>query len=185
MVAGLDQRIRAIKDTVDVLRDESEGRKPALPLQGLSWINARAFLEVQGMRFPSEAEWEYACRAGSTAAFSFGAKGSKAGPYVWHKGNSAGKFQAVGKKLSNAFGLRDMHGNVMEFCEDAWHSSYAGAPKSGQSAWLDAKVQKRVVRGGGAKQALQRCRSSSRLGVLPSKVHPGVGLRAAISLTGA
>ena len=94
-------------------------------------------------RLPSEAEWEYACRAGT--------KGDYAGDLekmAWYYDNSGGQTHPVGQKEPNAFGLYDMYGNVWEWCEDVWHDNYKDAPVDG-TAWTDGGNQNvRVVRGG-------------------------------------
>ncbi len=110
------------------------------------------------IRLPSEAEWEYACRAGTTTAFSFGDNTAELGDYSWYKKNSKGEDPPVGKKKANPWGLYDMHGYVSEWCLDEAHSSYAFAPIDG-SAWADAKRSKRVIRGGSFADEpdVQRC----------------------------
>jgi formylglycine-generating enzyme required for sulfatase activity len=113
------------------------------------------------IRLPSEAEWEYACRAGTTSAYSFGDKIADLGEYAWHRGNSKGKDPPVGDKKPNPWGLHEMHGYVAEWCLDTAHPNYKGAPADG-SAWLDAKVTEktqRVIRGGSFADEpdVQRC----------------------------
>src|SRR5207302_1498372 len=89
------------------------------------------------------AEWEYACRAGTTGDYA-----GDLNSMAWYKANSGNKTHPVATKLPNAFGLFDMHGNVWEWCQDWFHDSYNGAPTDG-SAWPSAGEQKeRVLRGG-------------------------------------
>lgn len=121
-----------------------------LPVEQVSWDDAQAFVDKLNQlhdsyfyRLPSEAEWEYACRAGSTGDYA-----DALDSMAWYSDNSGGTTHEVGTKQANAFGLYDMHGNVWEWCEDWYHSSYNGAPLDG-SAWLNGGEQKyRVLRGG-------------------------------------
>lgn len=110
-------------------------------------------------RLPSEAEWEYACRAGTTTAFSFDDDPGQLADYAWFKGNSDRSTQSVGKKQPNAWGLYDMHGNVWEWCQD-WKSDYSSGsvtnpvgPPSGST---------HVYRGGSWRSKIRSCRSSDR-----------------------
>ena len=94
-------------------------------------------------RLPSEAEWEYACRAGTTGDYA-----GDLNSMAWNKDNSDGKLHPVGQKQPNAWGLYDMHGNVSEYVMDDYHRDYNGAPPDG-SAWLGGgDANKRIFRGG-------------------------------------
>ena len=133
------------------------------PVECVPWYDCQEFLKKlnanppksplnQGgqrgvFRLPSEAEWEYACRAGSETIWHFGNDPARLGKYAWRSNNSGDKTHAVGQKQPNAFGLYDMHGNVWECCADTWHESYTGAPTDG-SAWERGDAVWHVLRGG-------------------------------------
>jgi formylglycine-generating enzyme required for sulfatase activity len=120
------------------------------PVEQVSWDDAQNFINKlnesnDGFRYrlPSEAEWEYACRAGTTGDYA-----GTLSEMAWYSDNSGSKTHAVGGKQPNAWGLADMHGNVWEWCQDWYHQTYQGAPPDG-SAWLSGEEQKyRVMRGG-------------------------------------
>jgi formylglycine-generating enzyme required for sulfatase activity len=113
------------------------------------------------VRLPAEAEWEYACRAGTTTAYGFGDSADDLKDYAWFKANSKGEDPPVGKKKPNAWGLYDLHGYVWEWCQDAWHDSYEGAPADG-SAWEEKDAKERVVRGGSWADEAPSLRSAFR-----------------------
>jgi formylglycine-generating enzyme required for sulfatase activity len=139
-----------------------------LPVEDVSWDDVQEFIkklnEKEGTnkyRLPSEAEWEYACRAGTTTRYSFGDSESKLGEYAWYFDNSNDKMHPVGQKKHNSWGLYDMHGNVWEWVQDRWHDNYDGAPADG-SAWKSGNDARWVIRGGGLNYFARCCRSASR-----------------------
>jgi formylglycine-generating enzyme required for sulfatase activity len=140
------------------------------PVESVSWDDAQDFIETlstytnMSFRLPSEAEWEYACRAGMTARFYWGddLDYTQIGNHAWYAGNANWQTQDFGQKLPNAWGLYDMSGNVLEWCEDDWHESYAGAPADG-TAWVDSpRPEIRVARGGSWNGVGSACRSAYR-----------------------
>ena len=160
------------------------------PAYFISWNDCQDFIDVlnqlgqRTFRLPSEAEWEYACRAKTKTSYYFGNSEScgqdcedcRAGvlpgnrsDYMWYCGNNnilgSPGFGAkeVGRKLPNSFGLFDMHGNVYERCQDTWHVNYQSAPSDG-SAWesLPGSAIGRVIRGGSWDNKARYCRSTVR-----------------------
>ncbi len=172
----------------DVLDD------PNSPAVNVSWNDARAFITelngLTGMRFhlPSEAQWEYACRAGTATRFYWGDDPdyTVGNAYCWWRPNTYDVGEEyehlVGLKLPNAFGLYDMSGNVKEWCEDDWLQDYDRAPADG-SPWVDTvRSRYRVVRGGGwGSIPYQGCRSANRFAAEPT-FSSNIGLRLARSL---
>jgi formylglycine-generating enzyme required for sulfatase activity len=139
-----------------------------LPVEQVTWDDVQAFIwklnEKEGTnkyRLPSDAEWEYACRAGTTTKYSFGDDESKLGDYAWYCDNSSGKTHPVGTKKPNPYGLYDMHGNVWEWVQDCWHDDYGGAPTDG-GVWEGGDSSTRVIRGGGWNNTAEVLRSAHR-----------------------
>ncbi len=148
------------------------------PVTHVSWNDARAFCEWAGLQLPSEAMWEYACRAGTTTEYWSGNETADLARVGWFKENSAGQLQQVGQKSANAFGLHDVHGNVWEWCQDNFHGDYQGAPTDCR-AWEEGGSPHRVVRGGSFGVDAGRCRSAFRNGGLPSARRDYLGFRPA------
>ncbi|HOF41553.1 MAG TPA: formylglycine-generating enzyme family protein [Candidatus Hydrogenedentes bacterium] len=152
--------------------DTPEG--PDYPVAWVMWDDAQEFiarLNTMGIgtfRLPTEAEWEYACRAGSGTLWHFGDDEAMLTHYAWYMDNNAtGGTKPVGQKLPNPLGLYDMHGNVIEWVQDMWHEDYTGAPTDG-SAWEEEPANptyvSRVTRGGSYSDFPHFCRSAFRLG---------------------
>ncbi len=167
--------------------DNSWGRSDR-PVINVSWDDAKQYaawlsrITGKEYRLPSEAEWEYAARAGTQTRFSFGDDDSQLGQYAWYFGNSDRKTQPAGRKAANAFGLQDVHGNVFEWVEDPWHDDYQGAPSDG-SVWLnDGIPTRRVVRGGSWYYDSKHLRSASRAGPPANLKDGNVGFRLARAL---
>ena len=160
------------------------------PVVNVSWDDAQAFCQWLSKKsgktvvLPTEAQWEYACRAGSNTRFSFGDKEEDLGDYAWHDGNSKDKTakftHPVGQKKANAWGLYDMHGNVWEWCANVY-GVYAGAgadpagPKEGKL---------RVVRGGSWDTDPKFCRSAFRNWIDPVNRRDIYGFRVAVVSAG-
>jgi len=137
------------------------------PVVCVSWNDAVAYCKWlsqktgESYRLPTEAEWEYACRAGTTTMWSFGDDEKELEKYAWYGENSEGKTHPVGEKLPNPWGLHDMHGNVWEWCEDDWVDSYEKTPRDG-TAHQDKSSSRKVLRGGSWNSYSHRTRSSYR-----------------------
>ena len=158
----------------------SEFEGPNLPVENVSWEDCQEFIarlsaEDEGTFWlPTEAEWEYACRAGSRTSFCSGDSDSGLGEYAWYGENSAGSTHPVGQKRANAWGLHDMHGNVREWCED-WEESYPSGPvrnPTGPSRGWD-----RVLRGGSWNHSARHCRSAARDDNTPNFRYSNLGFR--------
>ena len=146
---------------------ERRFNQPRQPVVGVSWEDAQSYAEWAGLRLPSEAEWEYGCRAGSNSRFYSGETEEELARVGWYEANSGGQAHAVGEKEPNSFGIYDLHGNVWEWTEDDWHGSYHGAPDDGHP-WIDVpRVSGRVLRGGGWGDDARGCRSAVRNFVTP------------------
>jgi len=163
------------------------------PVSEVNWFDAMEFCRRLRQRtgrnytLPSEAQWEYACRAGTITPFHFGATISpQLASYDSSKayaespaGAARSEPSRVASYPANAWGLHDMHGNVWEWCLDHWHPTYQGAPEDG-SAWNDAQAQEnpyRLLRGGSWYNDPRGCRSASRGDAHPDSVFDSLGFR--------
>lgn len=143
----------------------SEFKGRSNPVEKVSWDDAKRFIQrlnkkegTTKYRLPSEAQWEYAARAGSSSTYSFGDDKGNLGAYAWFSDNSGKRTHPVGEKRANKWGLHDMHGNVWEWVEDAWHDNYRGAPTNGR-VWSGGDTRYRVLRGGSWDDVAFLCRS--------------------------
>jgi formylglycine-generating enzyme required for sulfatase activity len=149
-----------------------------LPIEGVSWNEARQWCARAGLRLPTEAEWEYACRAGTSSRYSFGDDEAELENHGWFRGNSGDRTQDVATLKSNAWGLYDMHGNAREWIEDFYFEEDASVPAEG-SAKLSGPSSFRVLRGGGFSGHARWNRSASRVRFDPDMRHPDVSFRPA------
>jgi formylglycine-generating enzyme required for sulfatase activity len=161
------------------------------PVENVSWEEAVEFCERLSAipaekaagrvyRLPTEAEWEYACRAGSRTAFSFGESDKSLGDYAWWEENSDGTTHPVGGKKANAWGLNDMHGNVWEWCSD-WYGGYPQGAVTDPAGPAGGSL--RVIRGGCGGNTARYCRSADRWSG-PSDRGSNLGFRLALSPSG-
>ena len=162
------------------------------PVEKVSWFDAMEFCERLSQktgrkyRLPTEAEWEYACRAGTTTPFHFGEtitdKLANLNAVSTYGESKAGKYRGKTTRVNefnhaNAFGLSDMHGNVWEWCLDFWHDDYSEAPRDG-SVWLTGGNENyRIVRGGSWHGSPQGCRCARRDGLSPDGADDNLGFR--------
>ncbi|MBW4492825.1 MAG: SUMF1/EgtB/PvdO family nonheme iron enzyme [Oscillatoria princeps RMCB-10] len=184
------------KVNLDLNPDPSRFKGANRPVENVSWDDAMEFCARlskktgRDYRLPSEAEWEYACRAGTTTPFHFGETfttdlANYNGNYTYASGPK-GKYRQettpVGSFPPNAFGLYDMHGNVWEWCADPWHDNYAGAPSDG-SVWNSGGNKDRRMRRGGSWVGDPRhCPAANRDGYEPEIRNGYIGFRAVVSL---
>jgi formylglycine-generating enzyme required for sulfatase activity len=169
----------------------SKWQGPRNSVEMVTWADAREFCaratrdlrkrkligDDETIRLPSEAEWEYACRAGTTTAWTFGDKVEELGDYSWYKKNAPGNDPPVGVKKANPWGLCDMHGYVAEWVLDTVHNNYQGAPVDG-SAWTDEKAtEQRITRGGSFADEPAVQRSAARQFVSGTEKNDKIGFR--------
>lgn len=179
---------KVMDDKVTDAQKQKNWRKPGYavpedsPVLQITWNDAAAYCqwlsshEKKTCRLPTEAEWEYACRAGTTTQYSFGDDHNELPKYGWHTRNSGNKSHPVARLLANDFGLFDVHGNVVEWCGD-WYDEkwYAKSPPNDPTGPITGTT--RVVRGGDWLFTASNCRSAYRLHALPTLRTPLLGFR--------
>jgi formylglycine-generating enzyme required for sulfatase activity len=187
-----------------VIGNPSKFKNPKQPVERVRWVeaalycNARSTLEglepcynedtyvcnfkATGYRLPTEAEWEYACRANSGGDYAFGTDGRRLSDYAWFRDNSGERTHPVGAKKPNAWGLFDMYGNVGEWCQDVYDGHYYQSSPGSNPCGPPAGA-KRALRGGTWSSSLEKCRSSTRTGEEPGSfadacfARPDIGFR--------
>ena len=158
------------------------------PVEMVSWDNAVSFCKKlselpdekaagREYRLPTEAEWEYACRAGSTTSYGFGDTAESLGEYAWFKENAGNETHPVGEKKPNRWGLYDMHGDVWEWCQDVYEPYPSGAVTDPQGPNSGSY---RVIRGGGWNLGAAVCRSAFRITFVPADRANYLGFRVAL-----
>ncbi len=158
--------------------------EPKSPVVNVSWEDCRQFCDMLNAKphaagkfqLPTEAQWEYACRAGSTTSYCFGSEESRLGDFAWYAANAQLQAHSIGTKLPNVWGLYDMHGNVWQWCLD-WYDRgyYANSPKDDPMG--PATGPGRVFRGGGWDYPAASCRSAYRSEAEPDCRNYDLGLR--------
>jgi formylglycine-generating enzyme required for sulfatase activity len=157
------------------------------PVDYVSWDDAKAFCKMlmeqtkQSVRLPTEAEWEFACRAGTTSTYYSGNTEADLARVAWYSGNSKSTTHPVGQKEPNAFGLYDMHGNVWQWCEDWYAEDYYGnAPAENPDG--PAHGADRVLRGGSWDLSPVYCPSGYRGRFGPDFHYHSIGFRVVVSV---
>ena len=159
-----------------------------LPVESVSWDDATEYCrtlsvsENRTYRLPTEAEWEYACRAGATATYVFGDDPSKLGAYAWFDENADDRSHDVGQKHSNPFGLYDIHGNVFEWCADGGYARDDDATFPTADSTGPAGGDFRAVRGGGYDTPASGCRAANRVTINADDRFLNLGFRVALDV---
>jgi formylglycine-generating enzyme required for sulfatase activity len=185
-------KYKVTQDQWDALMgsNSSAFRGPKYPVNAVSWDNCQAFIKKlndkfrpQGGKFhlPTEAQWEYACRAGSTTQWSFGDDVSKLGDYAWYQGNAEEAIHPLGLKKPNAWGLYDIHGDLWEWCADTYDRRYYSVSPTDDPVG-PSTAGYRVLRGGSWNVGPEYARSARRSWLGPDVGSFLHGFRLAMSL---
>ena len=165
----------------------SSYRHPQRPVDQVTWLEAQSFVSrlnrLEGTslyRLPTEAEWEYAARAGTTTKWSFGDDPSLLSRFAWSGQHGDIGTQLVGGRAPNPWGLYDMYGNVWEWVQDCWHDNYEGAPNQA-TVWNGGDCSLRMLRGGAWNSPANSTRSATRGSYSPQMNDPADGFRVARS----
>lgn len=182
-----DYMLYAQATGVEMPEEKYEDLGVDVPVRRVTWMDAVAYCkwmserEGKTIRLPTEAEWEYACRAGSPSLYSFGNDGAELGEYAWFKENSEKVTHNVGMKKPNNWGLYDMHGNVWEWCVDRYAEDYTVTSNDG-SAYRVRSEKGMVLRGGSWSGIADKCRSATRINLGASSRNYFVGFRVVVEL---
>ncbi len=183
-----DSAEKVLTDKITTIQKQRNWRNPGyavtedLPVTQITWNDATAYCkwlsaqEKTTYRLPSEAEWEYACRAGTTTQYSFGDDANLLEQFGWFYKNAGGKSHPVGTKSANAFGLRDMHGNLYEWCHDVYDEKWYERPATSDPRGPISGAN-RVIRGGTWPYPASYCRSAARYFNTPSSRSAYYGFR--------
>ena len=165
----------------------SSYKHPQRPVDQVTWLEVQSFISrlnrLEGTalyRLPSEAEWEYAARAGTTTKWTFGDDPSQLSRFAWFGQQGDIGTQLVGGRAPNPWGLYDMYGNVWEWVQDCWHDNYKNAPHEG-AIWSGGDCSLRMLRGGGWNSPADYARSAVRGSYSPQLNDPDNGFRLARS----
>jgi formylglycine-generating enzyme required for sulfatase activity len=180
-------QMKAVTGTDACVPCGNTSANPNAPAVNINWNDAHTFLTAlnsytgKTFRLPSEAEFQYALSGGKTTAYYWGDDLSVAGDYAWYWDNAAGlgiyPMHLVGQKKPNAYGLYDMVGNAIEWCEDDWHATYSGAPTNG-TAWVDSpRGERRVFHDFGAFDYGDGLRTAARNSYVPLSSDFSIGMR--------
>jgi len=160
--------------------DDRRFNQPEQPVVGVSWKEAMAFCQWAGGELPTDAQWEYACRAGTTTEYSFGDDAAQLGEYAWCSSNIGNQTQPVGAKKPNPWGLHDMHGNVRDWCFDGQREYEAGSITDPLGPTTASAY--RVVRGGSWGRNARGVRAACRGTYSPGRRNRYIGFRCQIPL---
>ena len=152
---------------------------PTAPVENVSFTDVQEFIRRVGhVSLPSEAEWEYACRAGSTTKYHFGDDPDLLQEYAWYDKNAGSTTHSVAQLKPNTWDLYDMHGNVWEWCQDHWSDTHEGANADGIARSIpNDNTRERVIRGGSWHDYTRNCRAASRSWLTPSNRNGDLGFR--------
>ena len=159
------------------------------PMETVAWSQAQDFcIELtkrtdRAVRLPTEAEWEYSCRAGTTTTYYFGDSREELDRAAWYSGNSKSTTHPVGMKEPNTFGLYDMHGNVWQWCQDGWDECYYAKSPRADPQGPAPPCKNQVMRGGSWYDDFAACRSASRQWNAPYVCTACFGFRVAMSVS--
>ncbi|MEO1376540.1 MAG: formylglycine-generating enzyme family protein, partial [Cyanobacteria bacterium J06635_10] len=193
-VASLDQVDKELEPEPSRFKAK-DNQKNNLPVEQVSWYDAEEFCKRlsrhtgKQYRLASEAEWEYACRAGTTTPFHFGETiTSELANYnasSQFADESEGEYRKqttqVGQFPANYFGLHDMHGNVLEWCNDRWHRNYEGVPNDGNISVDENNDAMMMMRGGSCDKGPIPCRCASRYSFMRAMVYYNLGFRVVVA----